>query len=109
MLRGHKIELNVVPVAKKVLAIEKYLWFLRILPATFGKVLENHTMYSNIYVHLHKRYIPQNESAFCFSRVRIMFLINGCRNATNSGLLCLSFIENLYSIESAPCYLKISI
>ena len=48
MLRGHKIELNILPIVEKVLAIEKYLWFLRILPATFGKVLENHTMWYTI-------------------------------------------------------------
>ena len=48
MLRGHKIELNILLTVNKVCAIEKYLWFLRILPATFGKVLENHTMWYTI-------------------------------------------------------------
>ena len=73
MLRGHKIELTVLQIVKKACAIEKYLWFLRILPATFGKVLENHTMYHTIYVYLHKRYIPQNESAFCFHELESCF------------------------------------
>ena len=73
MLRGHKIEITILPIVKKVCAIEKYLWFLRILPATFGKVLENHTMYHTIYVYLHKRFIPQNESAFCFHDLESCF------------------------------------
>ena len=73
MLRGHKIELNILPIVEKVLAIEKYLWFLRILPATFGKVLENHTMYSNIYVYLHKRYIPQMNQRFVFHELESCF------------------------------------
>ena len=73
MLRGHKIELTVLQIVKKACAIEKYLWFLRILPATFGKVLENHTMFHIISVYLHKRYIPQNESAFCFHELDSCF------------------------------------
>ena len=68
MLRGHKIELNILPIVEKVLAIEKYLWFLRILPATFGKVLENHTMYSNIYMYIYINDIyPKMNQRFVFT------------------------------------------